>query len=81
MIKYISHADHKIYDKVIINSEQIKNLIKEKNDLFRFCGFEDLDGFFLVEEKQLLLFSNGSFLGILKAACVTLTASHEVIPS
>jgi hypothetical protein len=65
---YHSRDDCKLIWKVIF-SEQIKTVIKERKDLFQFCSFNEIDGFLLEKsntEKVLLLFSNGTFLGLLE---------------
>lgn len=67
-MKYHSRDDCKLIYKVIL-SEQIKTVIKEKKDLFQLCHFNEIDGFLLEKsntEKVLLLFSNGTFLGLLE---------------
>lgn len=67
-MKYHSRDDCKLIWKVIL-SEEIKNVIKEKKDLFQICHFNEIDGFLLEKsntEKVLLLFSNGTFLGLLE---------------
>jgi len=65
---YHSRDDCKLIEKVIL-SEKIKNVIKEKKDLFQFCHYGEIDGFLWEKsnnEKVLLLFSNGTFLGLLE---------------
>jgi hypothetical protein len=65
---YYSRDDCKLIWKVVL-SEQIKNVIKEKKDLFQFCNYNEIDGFLfenLNDKKVLLLFSNGAFLGLLE---------------
>ena len=67
-MKYHSRDDCKLIWKVTL-SEEIKNVIKEKKDLFQFCNYNEIDGFLWEKsntEKVLLLFSNGSFLGLLE---------------
>lgn len=65
---YHSCDDCKLIWKVIL-SEKIKIIIKEKKDLFQFCHYDEIDGFLWEKsntEKILLLFSNGTFLGLLE---------------
>lgn len=67
-MKYHSRDDCKSICKVIL-SEEIKNVIKEKKDLFQFYHYGEIDGFLWERsntEKVLLLFSNGTFLGLLE---------------
>ena len=67
-MKHYSRDDCKRIEKVIL-SEKIKTVIKEKKDLFQFCHYDEIDGFLWEKsnsERVLLLFSNGTFLGLLE---------------